>query len=866
MSIVECPSAVEIIPPRANDRDVLAIEMFLSSLLQEQPFSLELAGDEDGCHFMIRGQPETLNHIQQQLRTVYPHVEFRPLKPLQDYARYYGRTRRFAQLFLRLPVYFPLRMFKDKELSLGDPLRGLIAVMLGLGKKERVLAQLILSPAPRHWGRDYQNLARKDEAYSAKEPSTSDMPYQLGLLVTMVLMVMPLIYAFLMYLQKNLLAAGAAILFVAFVITVVASVTYFFRHRRWADPELVRQKISKPAFDVALRLVADAESWDRAGELLKKAFGAYEQFALANGNSFGARVYSFNHLFLWTDEYGWLDKWRGMITRLNVNELAAMWHLPIGEDVQLVHHTMAKRFLPARRTEFAQGVLIAHSESQGERIPIHLAPEMLEHNTFMIAKTQKGKSTLMAHLAAAAMQEGKALVVIDPHGDLAQVVSGSVPRHRLSSVRYLDWGDKQRAVGFNFLDVQQGCDEDVIISNIVHAGTEIWTENWGPRMEDALRHSLHTLLEANAKLVARGQEQFTLLDVNALFRWRNFRQRLIKTYVRNQDTIDWWLQHYDQLSDSMRMDVISPVVTKLDRLAENAALRNIIGQSSSTLNFRSVLNEGGIVLIDTASNRIGDDAAGLLTALFIDSLNYAIREQTSIADARERPRVMVIIDELQKLVGVNYGSFLAELRKMGASFVMGTQSLAQLEPTSPNPEAAVLSNIDTLFVFDTYAADAKVLSHELDEVVDSVDITNLPDHTAYLKTQVGSERSQTIFVKILPPVMPDSMAQQRISFEAMRYTTPIHEATRRREDFVEQWYGRDRRMRDKDTLGDDDSPTQDWGGANAVGYDPKSPIKPKGPTPSAIPLPSTDEGEHKSQKASVKAPTGSKKSQEWGKP
>jgi hypothetical protein len=866
MSIVECPDTVEIIPPRENSRDVLAVEMFLSSLLQEQSFSLEIAGDENGCHFVIRGQPETLSHIQEQLRTVYPHVDFRPLKPVQDYARSYGRATYHAQLFLRQPVYFPLRMFRDKEFSSGDPLRGLIAAMRGLKKKERVLAQLILSPAPRHWGRAYENLARRDQAYPAREHSTSDITYQLGLLGTVVLMVLPLIYAFLMYLQKNLLMAGLATLIVTLEIAACASIAYLFRHRLSVDSELVRQKISKPAFDVSLRLVADADTWDRAEELLKKAFGAYQQFALADGNSFRVRVRPFNQFFLWTDERSWLEKTTGMITRLNVNELAAMWHLPIGEDVQLVHHTMAKRFLPTRRTEFAQGILIGHAESQGERMPIHLAPGMLERNTFMIAKTQKGKSTLMAHLAAAAMQEERALVVIDPHGDLAQVVSGRVPRHRLSTVRYLDWGDKQRAVGFNFLDVQQGCDEDVIISNIVHAGTEIWTENWGPRMEDALRYALHTLLVANVKLAAQGQEQFTLLDVNALFRLPAFRRRLIKEYVRNEETIDWWQHHYDRLPQSLRMDVISPVVTKLDRLAENAALKNITGQSRSTLNFRDVLSERGIVLINTASGLIGDDVAGLLTALFIDSLNYAIRAQTSISDSRQRPRVMVIIDELQKLAGVNYGSFLAELRKMGASFVMGTQSLAQLEPTARNAESAVLSNIDTLFVFDTHAADARMLSYELDEVVDSTDIINLPDHTAYLKTQVGSERTPTIFVKILPPTAPDPMAQQQINAQAVRYTVPIVEAERRREIFVGQWYGRDRRMQDKDSTDGGDASSDDYGGANQVGYDPKSPIRPKGPARPSMPIQSVDETKSKSQAASVKAPVGSKQSQEWGKP
>ncbi len=866
MSPYASQSVVEVIPPRGNRGDVLSAEMLLSSLMSEDLFSLEVSGDANGPHLLIRGMSSTVRHVRNQLRTAYSRVEFRELSLQDDPARNDGRSRVTAELVLEHSSGFPLRNFEEGTFETADPIRGLLGALKGLGRNERVASQLVLSPASSDWARKYLSLAQPPQPYAARETTSVGLEFQHGIGCTWVLgtAALSLIalynFGYRHWLEFAMWATVAGLFFsgAGWVWTKLARPTI--------NPKLVEQKVSRPAYQVWLRLYAYADTRDRAMQLVKRISGAYQQFGMTYSNTFKPQLCEFDPQFVEMKPSSWVQELLDKVMRLNVTELAALWHLPAGEALQQVEHTMARRLLPIRPYSFARGILIGHAESQGERIPIHLAPGMLEHNTFMIAKTQKGKSTLMAHLAAAAMQENMALVVIDPHGSLARNVSGLVPRHRVKDVRYLDWGDRQRAVGFNFLDVQQGCDERVIVSNIVHAGSGFWEENWGPRMEDALRYALRVLLEANGKLAARGQDQFTMLDVNFLFRYPNFRRRLIKEYVRDEETISWWKDYYENLPANLRMEVTTPVTTKMDRLAENMTLRNIIGQSRSTINFRDVLSERGIVLIDTANGVIGDDAAGLLMALFLDSLNYAIRNQVSISNAAERPHVMVVVDELQKLEGVDYGSFLAELRKMGGSFVMGTQSLAQLEPDKPKADAGVLSNIDTLIVFDTYAADAEVLTRYLDELVDTTDIINLPDHTAYIKTQADSEPLPAVFVKLLTPAFANDQIQGEIDSQVVRYTMPPVEQERRRQLFETQWVGRDRNMRDSDSDKQEDSSQQNQSGANAVGYDPKSPIRSNGPAPFSTGTQSAEARKPKPGDKPVQAPLGLKKPKEWGKP
>jgi hypothetical protein len=397
----------------------------------------------------------------------------------------------------------------------------------------------------------------------------------------------------------------------------------------------------------------------------------------------------------------------------------------------------------------------------------------------------------MAHLAAAAMDKDTALVVIDPHGDLVRSLVGLVPRSRLSDVLFIDFSDSQRVVGLNLLDMAQGRNADAIVSNIVHVGELIWSDYWGPRMEDALRMALRTLLMANEILARRREKQFTLIDIPPLFELPNFRHRLLKQYVSDAEILQWWSGYFEQLYPHLRMDVINPVLTKIHRFSTHTAVRNIVAQSNSTVNFRELLNERRILLVNTATGVMGPDAGGLLGAVLVDYINFAVREQMAIPDPSSRARVIVVVDEFQSIPGVDYPSLLAELQKMGASFILATQALGQLDAIGRVLRPTILSNIETLFVFQTSAEDADILRHELDDEVTSTDIINLSDHSCYVKTQVGRDRLPVMHIDTLPPQRGDQSIAEQIIAQMERYARPVKVVEWERRTFQSQWYGRE---------------------------------------------------------------------------
>ena len=540
---------------------------------------------------------------------------------------------------------------------------------------------------------------------------------------------------------------------------------------------------------MALRLVAYAPSQDRADARLKQLASAYRQFNLSSGNAFVFKPLEFDPRDLSVGFQTWYHALFGFAMRLNTAELASLWHLPYGEGAPLVERTLSKRILPMRE-HVAEGVCIGHAVHHGERIPVHLAPDVFQRHMFLVAKTQKGKSTLMGNLAASVMADANhALAVMDPHGDLVRALLGRVDVNRIGDVIYLDFSDPHLVVGLNLLDVAQGRTPDKIVSNIIHIGELIWADYWGPRMEDAFRMGLLTLLAANEKLYARGEKQFTLLDIPALFQLPNLRDKLLTEFVDDPEILRWWTRYFDALYESLKLDVVNPVMTKIHRFSTHRTVRNIVGQSASTVSWREIFSGHRILLVNTATGILGQDAAGLLGAVILESINATVREQSAILDAHERARGTIIIDEFQSIPGVDYAALLAELQKMGANFILATQTLKQLEALSPTLAATILANVDTLFAFQVSAEDAFVLARELDEAVTAVDIINQPSYSCYVKTQRGRERLPVMHVETLPPQAGDERIAEKILQGTLRYARPIETVEAERRAFMAEWYG-----------------------------------------------------------------------------
>ena len=215
---------------------------------------------------------------------------------------------------------------------------------------------------------------------------------------------------------------------------------------------------------------------------------------------------------------------------------------------------------------------------------------LLTRNQLIVAKTRRGKSTLLLHIASHLMErmasghERMLLVVVDPHQDLAEAVLSQVPAEIEDRVTYLDAANRERPPGLNLLDVALFPNRDRTSENVITMMHRLWPDNWGPRMEGALRACLSCLHEANA---GRDRDkQYTLLDVVPMLTSVDFRDEVLKQ-VPDRALWVWWRDNYDKINRTFQQQTANPVTTKIGRFMITEASRLILGQSRSTLDLRS---------------------------------------------------------------------------------------------------------------------------------------------------------------------------------------------------------------------------------------------------------------------------------------
>ena len=776
------PVLLAVTPPRTGERTMLGVENMLQSIAVPEPFSLELAGDADGVTLMARCLDDQV--VRGQIAAHYPQARIQKVDPeeaplrLDEGEQAWGMTLRADG-----PEYAPLRVFRDGDLldPGSDPIIALLGSLSNLRPQERVVARLMLSSLGPDWSQHHMERAHKPAVEQRRDPSYT---YQTGPLrmdgVTMAVLGVGAVAALRAYLWVQ---AGetwkAALLGIGVSAALAAGGWLWHRWKkarnRVYDPQLIREKVSRIAFDGEVQIVAvlpaDAGA-KRAEELLGQVAAAYRHY----DNPAGARFKIGKVKPIVPDPEALHPSGPGFFggrSVLGVREAAALWHPPGARDeAPLVERSGARALIPTARG--VRGGALVGETTAGARREIHFPADLLRRHHLYVARTRMGKSTLMHHIVRhklmekAAGRDGDAIVVVDPHADLVEGILEHVPDELTDTVRLIDLADERGAPGVNLLDTRVFSDRDRTADSVVRVARGLW-DQWGPRMQSILEQTVKTLHEANEKTNA--DEQYTILDgLKLLSDDQNFKDAVMAK-VSDSYLLEWWARDFKNWTHQYRAEALAPVQTRLSYYASSKRARAILGQRRSTIDLRKTILEGGVLLVSTAQGTAGRDVAALVGASLLNLVDAVIREQGSLP-IEQRRGALVVVDEMQSMPGVDYESMLSELGKFGASFVLATQSLAKLDDLSRTMRDTILANVGCLAVFQVAGSDARQLVWELGkERVSEDDIVSLPVHQCYVRATVGIERMDAFSMKVAKPEAGDPERAERIRAGASSYVT-----------------------------------------------------------------------------------------------
>lgn len=338
---------------------------------------------------------------------------------------------------------------------------------------------------------------------------------------------------------------------------------------------------------------------------------------------------------------------------------------------------------------------------------------------YIVGKTGVGKSTLLEQLAHQDLDAGSGFALIDPHGDLVERIATTVRPSDSRRVRYLNAADPHQPYGYNPVRRVREDRIPLAASGLMDTLKKLWPDAWGVRMEHVLRNSLYVLLE---------REGSTLLDLLRLYADKAFRKD-ITTRIRNPVVRRFWHAEFAHYPDRYRLEVVAPIQNKLGALLSDPTLYRILVRPKVDLRLRSIMDEGGVLLVNLSKGQLGEDSAATLGGLLVSTLGLAALSRADMPEESRRP-FFAYVDEFQSFTTLAFASMLAEVRKYGLGLTLAHQYLAQLEPDVRN---AVIANTGSVLSFRVGPQDAEHLAREFEPTFGAQDLLTLPNRHFYLK-------------------------------------------------------------------------------------------------------------------------------------
>src|SRR3954465_2406408 len=305
---------------------------------------------------------------------------------------------------------------------------------------------------------------------------------------------------------------------------------------------------------------------------------------------------------------------------------------------------------------------------------LRITPQEARAHMHVLGKTGSGKSYFLAGLFLAMHEAGMPVTLIDPHGDLAELVLTHLVQrgdyaHRAAYERllYLDLPAAARAglyLPFNYL--RQPYDDSAMAELVAEACRRAWPElaTGAPTFENILKHSVIVLRQNRQPLTKLAD---LLVD-------RPYREQLLRN-VTDDQVVRFFHLRMDQWGrDEAHMK--ESTLNRADLLTLSPVLRHSLGASENRLSFRRLIDSGRSLIVNLALPH--PDARRLFGCLLTVGMESAALSRAD--NLTERVPHHLIIDEFSQFMAQSETALtrmLSETRKYQLFCVMAHQNWSQ---------------------------------------------------------------------------------------------------------------------------------------------------------------------------------------------
>ncbi len=421
----------------------------------------------------------------------------------------------------------------------------------------------------------------------------------------------------------------------------------------------------------------------------------------------------------------------------------------------------------------------AETDFRGKRTKFGIKSEDRSRHVYVIGKTGMGKSTLLENMAIQDIQNGNGVAFIDPHGGTAEKLLDYVPQSRIDEVVYFAPFDLDYPISFNVMEDIGKDQRHLVVNGLMSAFKKIWVDAWSARMEYILQNTLLALLE---------YPNSTLLGVNRVLSDKDYRKKVVDN-VTDPSVRSFWVDEFANYTERMAAEAVPAIQNKIGQFTSNPLIRNIIGQPKSSFDFRQLMDDKKILIINLSKGRMGESNANLLGSMIITKIYLAAMSRANVPAPvlRTLPPFYFFVDEFQSFANESFANILSEARKYKLSLTIAHQYIEQM---SEEVRPAVFGNVGSIISFRVGPFDAEIFERVFGPTFMKEDMVNLGMYQMYLTLMINGVGSPPFSARGMAPIAQDNTSNREEIIAASRK----HYAHERAKIEIEinKWHDEDR--------------------------------------------------------------------------
>jgi len=222
--------------------------------------------------------------------------------------------------------------------------------------------------------------------------------------------------------------------------------------------------------------------------------------------------------------------------------------------------------------------------------------------------------------------------------------------------------------------------------------------------------------------------------------------------AQNPVVVQFWREIATKAGGEASLENVVPyIVSKFDVFTANDYMRPIIGQQHSAFDFRKVMDEKKILLVNLSKGRLGEINANLIGMIVVGKLLMAALSRVD-DPTKSFPPFYLHMDEFQNISTNSISAILSEARKYKLGLTMAHQFIAQLQPDIKD---AVFGNVGSMAAFRVGPEDGQFLEQQFSPTFTASDLMNVPNRNAFLRVLADGTPTPPFSISTLAPAETD---------------------------------------------------------------------------------------------------------------